>query len=101
MNRIPVFYSDELLANSDSWSPSAGKPKPVVESWLNEALPIEIRLVVPATVEELSFAHDPAFVRSILACGQPKTRLSSPRVALWSDVEEGTGESKKAGFERR
>ena len=71
MDGIPVFYCDELLADSDSRSPSAGKSKPVVEAWQAAKLPIEIRPVIPASVEELSFAHDPSFVRSILVCEQP------------------------------
>ena len=71
MSVVPVFYGDELLADSDSRSPSAGKPKPVVDAWLAAGLPIELRPVVPATIDELCLAHDPAFVRSILACETP------------------------------
>jgi acetoin utilization deacetylase AcuC-like enzyme len=63
---IPVFYGEELLANSDSRSPSAGKPKPVVEAWQRAGLPIELRHVAPATLAELSLAHDPDFVQAIL-----------------------------------
>ena len=65
-DRMPVFYAEELLANSDSRSPSAGKPKPVVAAWERAGLPIELRPVVPATVEELCLAHDRAFVQAIL-----------------------------------
>lgn len=68
MNTIPVFYSDEMLADSDSRSPSARKPEPVVAAWKQAALAIELRPVLPVTIEELSLAHDPDFVRSILAC---------------------------------
>ena len=71
MSVVPVFYGDELLADSDSRSPSAGKPKPVVDAWLAAGLPIELRPVVPATIDELCLAHEPAFVRSILACETP------------------------------
>ena len=39
---IPVFYRDDMLANIDSYSPSAGKPRPVLKSWLDGDLPIEL-----------------------------------------------------------
>jgi len=67
MNAIPVFYSEELLAGSGTRSPSPGKPKPVLAAWRRAGLPIEVRPIVPATVEELSLAHDPNFVRAMLA----------------------------------
>jgi acetoin utilization deacetylase AcuC-like enzyme len=68
MDAIPVFYGEEMLANSDSRSPSAAKPKPVVAAWEHAGLPIEQRPTFPATVDELCLAHDPNFVRSILSC---------------------------------
>ena len=66
MNAIPVFYTDEMLADSGSFSPSAGKPKLVADAWRGAGLPIDWRGVAPATVEDLSLAHDPAFVASVL-----------------------------------
>jgi acetoin utilization deacetylase AcuC-like enzyme len=66
VNTIPVFYSEEMLADSDSFSPSAGKPKAVVDAWKLAGLPIGLRPIVPATLEDLSLAHDPDFVRAIL-----------------------------------
>ena len=68
MYAVPVFYSDELLADSATRSPSASKPKPVVAAWRRAGLPIEVRPIVPVTVEELCLAHDPDFVKAILAC---------------------------------
>jgi acetoin utilization deacetylase AcuC-like enzyme len=68
VSTIPVYYSDELLAESDCRSPSLAKPKPVVEAWELAGLPIERREVTPATVEELCLAHDPAYVEAILLC---------------------------------
>jgi acetoin utilization deacetylase AcuC-like enzyme len=65
---IPVFYSDKLLAESASFSPSAGKPKPVIESWRTAGLPIEVRAVDPATIADLCLAHDRTYVTSILDC---------------------------------
>lgn len=71
MDLIPVFYCDEMLADSDSYSPSAMKPKPVVAAWELAGMPIERRPVVPATLDDLSLAHDAAFVSSLLACKIP------------------------------
>ena len=68
MDTVPVFYSDELLADSAARSPSASKPKPVVAAWRDAGLPIEVRPIVPLTVEDLCLAHDPDFVKAILAC---------------------------------
>ena len=45
--RIPVFYSPEMAAHFDSFSPSAGKPASVVKAWLALGLPIELIAPVP------------------------------------------------------
>lgn len=68
MNAIPVYFCGEMLADSDSRSPSAGKPGPVVAAWEHAGLAIERRPVVPVSSEDLSLAHDPEFVRAVLAC---------------------------------
>jgi acetoin utilization deacetylase AcuC-like enzyme len=65
---IPVFYSPEMLANSDSFSPSASKPQFVVEDWKYHGFPIDIRTVVPVSPQDFGLAHDPNFVTSVLAC---------------------------------
>jgi acetoin utilization deacetylase AcuC-like enzyme len=65
---IPVFYSPKILAHSGSFSPSASKPQYVIEDWKHRGFPIDIRSVTPVTQEDLSLAHDPNFVSSILAC---------------------------------
>ena len=41
---------------------------PSSQAWERAGLPIELRPIVPATVEELCLAHDAAFVRAVLAC---------------------------------
>jgi acetoin utilization deacetylase AcuC-like enzyme len=67
--RVPVFYSTEMVSNfSGSFSPSAGKPANVVESWQKLGLPIEIIEPVPVSTSELKLAHDPNYVDKILAC---------------------------------
>jgi acetoin utilization deacetylase AcuC-like enzyme len=66
MNAVPVFYAPEMLAESGSFSPSAGKPRLVADAWRSAELPIDWRPATAATVEDLSLAHDPAYVTAVL-----------------------------------
>jgi acetoin utilization deacetylase AcuC-like enzyme len=66
LQAIPVFYADELLADSESFSPSAGKPRLVFDAWRRAELPIDRRDITPASLEDFYLAHDPAFVQSVL-----------------------------------
>ena len=63
---IPVFYCEQLLANSQSFSPSAGKPRQVVANWQAAGLPISLLPFSPVTVDDLGLSHDPAYVRGVL-----------------------------------
>lgn len=65
---LPVFYSDLMVADSQSISPSAAKPKAVVRSWIERALHIELYEPEPVTPAQFALAHDPEYVRQILAC---------------------------------
>ena len=62
MTRLPVFFTPRMVARSESYSPSAEKPRAVVDSWLAANLPIELLDPTPATVEELSLAHNPKWI---------------------------------------
>lgn len=65
---MAVFYTPRMVASSaGSGSPSAAKPGQVVASWVRRGIPIELREPVPVTALELSLAHDPGFVRDVLA----------------------------------
>ena len=66
MQKIPVFYCDQLSVESLGYSPSAAKPKKVVEDWLTSRLPIDVRFFEPATVNDLSDVHSREFVNGIL-----------------------------------
>lgn len=90
MNTIPVFYCEEILADSDSRSPSASKPKPVVAGWHASGLPIDVRKPIPATVAELSLAHDGAFVESILTC-KAVNGFGNTRVDVARSLQYTTG----------
>ena len=66
--QISVFYSPEMVAHFDSFSPSAGKPASVVKAWLALGLPIELIAPVPVTTTQLKLAHSADYVDKILAC---------------------------------
>jgi acetoin utilization deacetylase AcuC-like enzyme len=70
MDKIPVFYTPKMVAESGCESPSAHKPKAVVASWL-EKFPIEIIEPAPATMGDYARAHDREWVESVLQCRAP------------------------------
>jgi acetoin utilization deacetylase AcuC-like enzyme len=54
-------------AGDSLYSPSASKPAAVVADWLAHGLAIKICDFEPATEADLCLAHDPQFVRDVLA----------------------------------
>jgi acetoin utilization deacetylase AcuC-like enzyme len=68
LDAIPVFYSERMVADIESFSPSAGKPRDVVLSW--HALGVPLRIVSPqaVSVDQFCLAHDRDYVEGILAC---------------------------------
>lgn len=66
MKEIPVFYDQRQIAYPESFSPSAGKPELLVQSWQARALPISLMPVVPASRDQLALAHDPEFIDAVL-----------------------------------
>jgi len=63
---IPVFYSPAMVAHAASFSPSAGKPAQVVESWQALGVPIELRTPRPVSVDQFELVHAPDFVADVL-----------------------------------
>ena len=64
---IPVFYTPKQTApNNVSFSPSAGKPALVVRAWEESGIALEIIEPEPASIEELSRAHDRRYVEDVL-----------------------------------
>ncbi len=63
---IPVFYSEHLLADAQSFSPSAAKPRQVLSAWQHAGLPISVHPITPASPMDLCLAHDPRFVHGVL-----------------------------------
>lgn len=79
---LVVVASPEMVAPAEGYSPSAQKPAAVLADWRACGLPLDVRPVVPASVDELATAHDRGFVQDVLAGRRANgfgTR--SPRVA--------------------
>lgn len=68
MNAIPVFFCEQMVADIASFSPSAGKPRHVMESWLRLGIPLHVMEPVSASVAQLCMAHDRDYVTGVLAC---------------------------------
>ena len=68
LDRLPVFYSPLMVAQTDSFSPSAAKPEATVESWLKLGIPLSVIAPEPATQEDMARAHLPEFVDAVLSC---------------------------------
>jgi acetoin utilization deacetylase AcuC-like enzyme len=65
---LKVFYSPRQTASQNlSRSPSAQKPALVVRAWQATGIPLEIVQPRPATLADLCRAHDPGYVRAVLA----------------------------------
>jgi acetoin utilization deacetylase AcuC-like enzyme len=68
---IPVFYREEMLAESASFSPSAAKPRHVVAAWAAASLPIRIESYPAATLEQFCRSHEATYVRGVLSTQLP------------------------------
>ncbi len=65
---IPVFYDARQLSQPTSFSPSAAKPRKVVERWQAMSFPISLVAPQPLTEAQLRLAHDAEYVKGILDC---------------------------------
>lgn len=71
MTAIPIFHDARMVADAQSYSPSAGKPRDVVDSWKRLGIPLEFKPFDPATRDELALAHARRFVDAILDGCEP------------------------------
>lgn len=67
LTHIPVFYAPAMVADAESFSPSAAKPTAVVHSWKMLGLPLKVIEPLPVTADEIARAHDPVLVEGVLA----------------------------------
>jgi acetoin utilization deacetylase AcuC-like enzyme len=68
MERIPVFYREEVVATSRFFAPGTFKPGACVADWIEREMAIDVLSHVPAAREQLCLAHDPAYVAGVLNC---------------------------------
>lgn len=66
---IPVFYTQKMVSDSGSFSPSSAKPAKVVESW-GKQYPIQLIEPTPVSVDDYCKVHDRDFVEGVLSCQQ-------------------------------
>ncbi|WP_291726723.1 histone deacetylase [Bernardetia sp.] len=90
-SNMKVFYNKQQTVSSFiKNSPSAAKPKLVVQSWKNLGYPVEIMKVRPSSVDELCLAHNPSYVRGILK-GQIKNGFDNKNKEIAKSLLWTTG----------
>lgn len=67
MDAIPVFYDPAQVSAPASFSPSASKPRRVVERWCAKGFPVALISPTPLNTEDLCLAHDQAYVAGVMA----------------------------------
>lgn len=87
---MKVFYSKRMLADSESFSPSASKPAEVVNSWKTLGILMDIVEPAPVTVDQLALAHDRAFVEGVLS-GARKNGFGNRSPAIAASLPYTTG----------
>jgi len=66
LHAIPVFHDARMVADSRSFSPSAGKPREVVDSWRRFGEALAYPRFEPVTRDQLARAHDRTYVDGVL-----------------------------------
>jgi acetoin utilization deacetylase AcuC-like enzyme len=64
---MKVVYCEQMVADAQSFSPSARKPREVTASWLRRFPGLLVVVPEPVSVAELCLAHDPDYVRGVLS----------------------------------
>ena len=64
---LTVVYDERMVADAQSFSPSARKPREVIASWRQRFPLLEVRAPQPASVEDLCLAHAARYVRGVLS----------------------------------
>ncbi len=77
-----------MTAESGSYSPSAEKPKAVIEDWLTSTLPVKVCSFGPASLEDLCLAHSREYVEGVfsgrVANGHGNTSRRLAESTLWT-----------------
>ena len=64
---MKVVYCEQMVADAQSFSPSARKPREVMASWLRRFPVLSIVEPQPVSVDQLCLAHDADYVRGVLS----------------------------------
>jgi acetoin utilization deacetylase AcuC-like enzyme len=65
---MKVFYDErQSVEANNSFSPSAGKPAKVLESWRKLNIPFQVCSFEPLTADEIALAHDRSYVDGVLS----------------------------------
>lgn len=90
LQALPVFYSPAMVAQSESFSPSASKPSAVVASWRDIDPRLDIRDPVPVAEAMIAGTHSPDFVRGVLE-GTRKNGFGNCSLAVARSLPFTTG----------
>ena len=64
---MKVFYTPKMVAQAGEFSPSPRKPAFVVAAWEEAGILLDLEKPAPATIAQLSLAHDAEHVKNILS----------------------------------
>ncbi|MGV3611605.1 MAG: hypothetical protein ACO1N0_11685 [Fluviicola sp.] len=86
-----VFYNKAQCVDENvGYSPSAKKPKLVVEAWRKSGYPVVIQKIRALSVEELSVAHDKNYVKGVLS-GKLKNGFDNKSLTVAKSLQWTTG----------
>ena len=68
LTALPILYSAAMVAESECFSPSAAKPRAVIESWNALGVPMTIREPRAISVQNLASVHDSSYVNDVIDC---------------------------------
>lgn len=65
---MKVFFDRRMsVATNTSTSPSAGKPKLLLDAWKASGVPFDVAPFKPLKPSQIALAHDPKYVKGVLA----------------------------------
>lgn len=81
MLSLPVFYCEQMLCETQSFSPSAAKAADVLKSWQQLPVSLLIKDFQPVSIADLALAHCPNYVAGVFN-GEVKNGFDSYDVAV-------------------
>lgn len=81
LDALPVFYDPRMVADAQSFSPSAAKPREVVASWTRLGIALAFARFDPVSPAQLCLAHASVYVEGILS-GQVSNGFGNRSMAV-------------------